>query len=80
LTLHFPRAELPYAQKLFQRFRNRSDSGGTRNDLSSETHIAPPPGLDHIYIHRPIYEIFGTVIASCTSLRRSLVFREKSAC
>jgi len=74
------RAELPYVQKLYQRFRNRSDSGGPSNDLSSETHIAPPPGLDNIYIHLPIHEIFGTVIAFCTSLRRCLVFREKSAC
>lgn len=74
------RAELPYVRKLYQCFRNRGDVGGLRNDLSSETHIAPPPGLDQIYIHLPIYEIVGTVIASCTSLRRCLVFREKSAC
>src|SRR6266851_4250156 len=53
---------------------------GTRNDLRSDTHIAPPPGSDHIYIHLPIYEIFGAVIASCPSLRRCLVFCEKSAC
>jgi len=57
--------------------RDRQLRSEDRNDLSSETHIAPPPG---IYIHLPIYEIFGAVIASCPSLRRCLVFCEKSAC
>ena len=73
------RAELPYLPKLYQCFRNRSDVGAPERPKLSDPHRSAAR-LDHIYIHLPIYEIVGTVIASCTSLRRCLVFREKSAC
>jgi hypothetical protein len=52
-------------------------SWGTGSDLSAETHVAPPPELDHIYIHLPIYEIFRAVLGSGPSPVKISSFPQK---